>query len=73
MLQINHTINPGVKSVFLNGEFLGEITDRNTFFEATHANGTKATFNSFNAAKQLFQEVIKPNKITVNYQLNLFN
>jgi len=56
MLQINHTINPEVKSVFLNGEFLGEITDRNTFFEATHANGTKATFNSFNAAKQLFEE-----------------
>jgi len=73
MLTIQTTINPETKSVFFNGEFLGEITDRNTFFEATHVNSTKAIFSSFEACKQLFEEVIKPNKITINNQLNLFN
>ncbi len=73
MLTIQTTINPETKSVFHNGEFLGEITDRGTFFEATHSNSTKAIFSSFEACKQLFEEVIKPNKIIVNYQLNLFN
>ena len=73
MLIIQNTISEETKSVFFNGEFLGEITDRNTFFEATHKNSTKAVFSSFEACKQLFEEVIKPNKITVNNQLNLFN
>lgn len=73
MLTIQNTISPDIKTVFHNGEFLGEITDRGTFFEATHSNSTKAVFNSFEAAKTLFEEVIKPNKIIVNYQLNLFN
>ena len=73
MLIIQNTISEETKSVFNNGEYLGDITDRGTFFEATHKNTTKAVFNSFEACKQLFEEVIKPNKITVNNQLNLFN
>ena len=73
MLTIQTTINPETKIVFFNGEFLGEITDRNTFFEAAHQNGVKAIFSSFEACKQLFEEVIKPNTIKRNNQLNLFN
>jgi len=73
MLTIQTTIDQNIKTVFFNGEFLGEITDRNTFFEATHKNSTKAIFSSFEACKQLFEEVIKPNKIKRNNQLNLFN
>jgi len=73
MLTIQTTIDQNIKTVFFNGEFLGEITDRNTFFEATHKNSTKAIFSSFEACKQLFEEVIKPNTIKRNNQLNLFN
>ena len=72
MLTIQTTINQETKSVFNNGEFLGEITDRGTFFEAIHVNNTKAVFNSFEACKKLFEEVIKPNTIKRNNQLNLF-
>jgi hypothetical protein len=72
MLQINNTIDENIKTVFNNGEILGEIQNRHTFFEATHVNGTKACFNSFEACKQLFEEVIKPT-VKRNNQLNLFN
>lgn len=72
MLTIQNTISPEIKTVFNNGELIGEITDRTTFFEAAHINGCKAVFNSFEAAKKLFEEVIKPNTIKRNNQLNLF-
>ncbi len=73
MLSIQTTINTETKSVFNNGEYIGDITDRSTFYEAVHKNGMKAVFSSFEAAKQLFEEVAKPNTIKLNNQLNLFN
>jgi hypothetical protein len=72
MLTIQTTIAPEVKTVFNNGQLIGEIIDRNTFFEAVHISGGKGVFNSFDAAKKLFEEVIKPNTIKRNNQLNLF-
>ena len=73
MLIINQTIDNSIVTVFNNGEIIGEIANRNTFYEATHVNGCKAIFKTFEAAKQLFEEVIKPNTIKLNNQLNLFN
>jgi UDP-glucose 4-epimerase len=71
-MTLQQTINPETVSIFNEGEYIGDITNRNTFYEAIHKNGMKAVFNSFEAAKQLFEEVIKPNKIKRNNQLNLF-
>ena len=73
MLIINQTIDNAIVTVWSNGEIVGEIADRTTFFEAVHTNGMKAVFNSFEAAKSLFEEVIKPNNLVKrNNQLNLF-
>jgi hypothetical protein len=72
MLTIQTTISPEVKTVFNNGQLIGEIIERPTFFEAAHINGCKAVFNSFDAAKKLFEEVIKPTTVKRNNQLNLF-
>ena len=71
-MQIQQTINPETVSVYNNGEYIGDITNRNTFFEAIHKNGMKAVFNTFDAAKKLFEEVVKPNTIKPNNQINLF-
>jgi hypothetical protein len=72
-MTLQQTINPETVSVFNDGEYIGDITNRNTFYEAIHKNGMKAVFNSFEAAKRLFEsitenKVIKPS----NKQLNLF-
>jgi hypothetical protein len=71
-MQIQQTINPETVSIFNDGEYIGDITNRNTFYEAIHKNGMKAVFNTFDGAKQLFEEVIKPNTVKRNNQLNLF-
>ena len=71
-MTLQQTINPETVSIFNEGEYIGDITNRNTFYEAIHKNGMKAVFNSFDAAKQLFEEVIKPNTVKRNNQLNLF-
>jgi hypothetical protein len=71
-MTIQQTINPETVSIFNDGEYIGDITNRNTFYEAIHKNGMKAVFNSFEAAKQLFEEVVKPNTVKRNNQLNLF-
>ena len=71
-MQIQKTINPETVSIFNNGEYIGDINDRNTYFEAVHKNGMKAVFNTFDAAKKLFEEVVKPNTIKPNNQINLF-
>lgn len=71
-MQIQQTINPETVSIYNNGEYIGDITNRNTFFEAIHKNGMKAVFSTFDAAKKLFEEVIKPNTIKPNNQINLF-
>jgi hypothetical protein len=71
-MTLQQTINPETVSIFNDGEYIGDITNRNTFYEAIHKNGMKAVFNSFDAAKQLFEEVIKPNTVKRNNQLNLF-
>jgi hypothetical protein len=71
-MQIQQTINPETVSIYNNGEYIGDITNRNTFFEAVHKNGMKAVFNTFDAAKKLFEEVVKPSTIKPNNQINLF-
>ena len=71
-MTLQQTINPETVSIFNDGEYIGDITNRNTFYEAIHKNGMKAVFNSFEADKQLFEEVIKPNTVKRNNQLNLF-
>jgi hypothetical protein len=71
-MTLQQTINPETVSIFNDGEYIGDITNRNTFYEAIHKNGMKAVFNTFEAAKQLFEEVIKPNTVKRNNQLNLF-
>lgn len=71
-MQIQQTINPETVSIYNNGEYIGDITNRNTFFEAVHKNGCKAVFNTFDAAKKLFEEVVKPSTIKPNNQINLF-
>lgn len=71
-MQIQQTINPETVSIYNNGEYIGDINDRNTYFEAVHKNGMKAFFNTFDAAKKLFEEVVKPNTIKPNNQINLF-
>jgi spore maturation protein CgeB len=71
-MQIQQTINPETVSIYNNGEYIGDITNRNTFFEAIHKNGMKAVFSTFDAAKKLFEEVVKPNTIKPNNQINLF-
>jgi spore maturation protein CgeB len=71
-MQIQQTINPETVSIYNNGEYIGDITNRNTFFEAIHKNGMKAVFSTFDAAKKLFEEVVKPNTIKQNNQINLF-
>jgi len=71
-MQIQKTINPETVSIYNNGEYIGDINDRNTYFEAVHKNGMKAVFNTFDAAKKLFEEVVKPNTIKPNNQINLF-
>jgi hypothetical protein len=71
-MQIQQTINPETVSIYNNGEYIGDINDRNTYFEAVHKNGMKAVFNTFDAAKKLFEEVVKPNTIKPNNQINLF-
>jgi hypothetical protein len=72
MLTINQTIDNSIVTVFNNGEVIGEIANRNTYFEAVHKNGMKAVFSTFDGAKKLFEEVIKPNTIKPNNQINLF-
>ncbi len=71
-MQIQQTINPETVSIYNNGEYIGDINDRNTYFEAVHKNGMKAFFNTFDGAKKLFEEVVKPNTIKPNNQINLF-
>jgi hypothetical protein len=71
-MQIQKTINPETVSIFNNGEYIGDINDRNTFFEAVHKNGMKAIFSTFDGAKKLFEEVVKPSTIKPNNQINLF-
>jgi len=71
-MQIQQTINPETVSIYNNGEYIGDITNRNTFFEAIHKNGMKAVFSTFDAAKKLFEEVVKPSTIKPNNQINLF-
>lgn len=71
-MQIQQTINPETVSIYNNGEYIGDITNRNTFFEAIHKNGMKAIFSTFDAAKKLFEEVVKPSTIKSNNQINLF-
>ena len=71
-MQIQQTINPETVSIYNNGEYIGDITNRNTFFEAIHKNGMKAIFSTFYAAKKLFEEVVKPSTIKSNNQINLF-
>jgi len=71
-MQIQQTINPETVSIYNNGEYIGDITNRNTFFEAIHKNGMKAVFSTFDAAKKLFEEVVKPSTIKQNNQINLF-
>lgn len=71
-MQIQQTINPETVSIFNNGEYIGDINDRNTFFEAVHKNGMKAIFSTFDGAKKLFEEVVKPSTIKSNNQINLF-
>ena len=71
-MQIQQTINPETVSIYNNGEYIGDINDRNTYFEAVHKNGMKAVFNTFDAAKKLFEEVVKPSVIKSNNQINLF-
>lgn len=71
-MQIQKTINPETVSIFNNGEYIGDINDRNTFFEAVHKNGMKAIFSTFDGAKKLFEEVVKPSTIKSNNQINLF-
>jgi hypothetical protein len=71
---IQNTICPQVKTVFNNGVCIGEIVERDNFFEACHVNGSRAVFSSFKAAKRLFEEVIKvsnkfntDNQTTINF------
>ena len=71
-MQIQQTINPETVSIYNNGEYIGDITNRNTFFEAIHKNGMKAVFSTFDAAKKLFEEVVNPSTIKQNNQINLF-
>jgi hypothetical protein len=71
-MQIQKTINPETVSIFNNGEYIGDINDRNTYFEAVHKNGMKAVFSTFDGAKKLFEEVVKPSVIKSNNQINLF-
>jgi hypothetical protein len=71
-MQIQQTINPETVSIYNNGEYIGDINDRNTYFEAVHKNGMKAVFSTFDGAKKLFEEVVKPSVIKSNNQINLF-
>jgi len=70
-MQLQTTINSDIMTVFNNGEQVGEIAKTKSGFEARHSNGLTANFATFEAAKKLFEEVIKPT-IKRNNQLNLF-
>ena len=72
-MTIQSTINSDIMTIWSAGEMVGEIEKRKFGFNARHRNGMVANFGTFEAAKQLFEEIVKPNNLVKrNNQLNLF-